>query len=248
MSIIISELSSRLQAIASFFDQKENGGNEDGVVNTGREMRSYREAVHSKDSSNKSSKTRSSEDSLATVNFVKNKKPETYIPNSSPVVINSVNLDTGSANTVNYSQSSPKHTATTGNYTNVSNAGGFSSKYDDKIIKYANNYGLDPNLVKAVIRAESSFNPNATSSCNCKGLMQVNPKYHSGNLYDVDKNLDTGCQILSSCLETFGGDLNKALMAYNQGVGGAKSSLKKGVTSTGYSRKVLDYYSQLKSG
>lgn len=139
--------------------------------------------------------------------------------------------------------------STRGYATSVGNAKGFSKAYDKKIIKYANKYKLDPNLVKAIIRQESSFNPKAQtpedSKADCRGLMQINAKYYKGDLYNVDKNLDLGCKILRHSLDTFKGNVTYALMGYNAGEAGAKRMIKKGITSTKYTRSVNNHYKTL---
>lgn len=132
----------------------------------------------------------------------------------------------------------------------VGNAKGFSKAYDKKIIKYANKYKLDPNLVKAIIRQESSFNAKAqtpeSAKADCRGLMQINAKYHKGDLYNVDKNLDLGCKILRHSLDTFKGNVTYALMGYNAGEAGAKRMIRKGITSTRYTRSVNNHYNEIK--
>lgn len=139
--------------------------------------------------------------------------------------------------------------STHGYATSVGNAKGFSKAYDKKIIKYANKYKLDPNLVKAVIRQESSFNPNAQTpedaKADCRGLMQINAKYYKGDLYNVDKNLDLGCKILRHSLDTFKGNVTYALMGYNAGEAGAKRMIRKGITSTKYTRSVNNHYNTI---
>src|SRR5574344_346759 len=129
-----------------------------------------------------------------------------------------------------------------GNATSIGS--GFSNKYDSKILQYANKYNIDPNIVKSIIMTESGLNKKVTSSCDCQGLMQVNAHYNSGNLYNVDTNLDAGCKIFKHALDTFGGDVNKAIMAYNTG----EANIKKGKLNQTYLKKVLGYYNQLKNG
>lgn len=117
------------------------------------------------------------------------------------------------------------------------------SKYSEYINKYAAQYNLDPNLVASVITIESHWDPNATSSANCQGLMQANPKYNSGNLYDPEHNIKTGCKILRECLDAYDGDVAHALVAYNAGINGAKNK-----PTSSYSNKVLAEYNTRKSG
>ena len=139
---------------------------------------------------------------------------------------------------------------THGHATSVGSGKGFSNAYDKKIIKYANKYKLDPNLVKAIIRQESSFNAKAqtpkSAKADCRGLMQINAKYYKGDLYNVDKNLDLGCKILRHSLDTFKGNVTYALMGYNAGEAGAKRMIRKGITSTRYTRSVNNHYNEIK--
>ncbi|MCM1265138.1 MAG: lytic transglycosylase domain-containing protein [Candidatus Gastranaerophilales bacterium] len=115
------------------------------------------------------------------------------------------------------------------------------SQYSDLINKYAAQYNLDPNMVSSIITIESSWDPNATSSANCKGLMQCNPKYVSGNLYDPETSIREGCRIFRECLDAYDGDVAHALVAYNAGISGAK-----GKPTSAYSDKVLAEYNTRK--
>ena len=80
-------------------------------------------------------------------------------------------------------------------------------------------HGVDPVLVHAVIRAESNYEPRARSTKGARGLMQVLPatarQFGGGNLYDPQKNLDTGVRYLKRLLAEF--DLRQAIAAYNAG-------------------------------
>ena len=81
--------------------------------------------------------------------------------------------------------------------------------------------GLDPELVAAVIKVESNFNPNALSRKGAQGLMQLMPATARllglDDAFDGRGNIHSGCRYLKSLLDDFDGDLPLALAAYNAG-------------------------------
>jgi len=87
----------------------------------------------------------------------------------------------------------------------------------------AERHKLDPALVKAVIEAESNWNPGAVSSKGAQGLMQLVPGTAESlgveDAFDPEQNLDGGVRHLRTLLEKYDGDLEKALAAYNAGSG-----------------------------
>ena len=92
----------------------------------------------------------------------------------------------------------------------------------DNIIRYSTQYGVDPYLVVAVIAAESRFNPNARSYAGAMGLGQLMPATaaaHGVDAYDPVANLHTAVRIIRRNLDTYNGDWNRALAAYNAGRG-----------------------------
>lgn len=92
--------------------------------------------------------------------------------------------------------------------------------YDRLIRRAARAYALDPALVKAVIAAESNFDPRATSHKGAQGLMQLMPKTARGlgvrNPYSPQDNVLGGARYLREMLDRFG-DLSRAVAAYNAG-------------------------------
>lgn len=101
-----------------------------------------------------------------------------------------------------------------------------NNQYNDLILKYAKQYDVDPNFVKAVIKQESRFNPNAGSGAGAKGLMQLMPatasSYGVTDVCNPEQNIKAGVKILSENLKKYKGDLNMVLAAYNWGPGNLK--------------------------
>lgn len=100
-------------------------------------------------------------------------------------------------------------------------------------------YGLDPAVAYGVMYVESRYHPDADSG-QAYGLMQISRAVAES--YDVDvtdpkANIKLGCWLLATYYHQYE-DMHKALMAYNQGPGGAAASWAQGVTQTDYSRAV----------
>ena len=89
------------------------------------------------------------------------------------------------------------------------------------IEKYAEQYGVDQDLVWAVIRQESGFNSHAVSPKGAMGLMQLMPGTAAGlgvtDAFDVEQNIAGGIKYLERCLSRFNQDVSLALAAYNAG-------------------------------
>lgn len=137
---------------------------------------------------------------------------------------------------------------------NINLSTGFSSEYDRDIVLISEKHKVDPYLVKAVIKAESNFNPDAVSQKNAQGMMQLIPEtasdYGVRDPFDAKENMEGGVQYLRDLLDYFDGDLKLSLAAYNAGKG---SVIKHGFTippypeTTDYIAKVLEYYKHLKA-
>ncbi|MBR1552966.1 MAG: lytic transglycosylase domain-containing protein, partial [Schwartzia sp.] len=94
------------------------------------------------------------------------------------------------------------------------------STYLGTIAEAAGKYGVDPKLVSAVAEVESGFSQDAVSATGAVGVMQLMPETAESlgvNPYDAAQNIDGGAHYLKKMLDTFDGDLRKAVAAYNAG-------------------------------
>jgi soluble lytic murein transglycosylase-like protein len=95
--------------------------------------------------------------------------------------------------------------------------------YGAEITAAAKKHGIDPALLAGLVKQESGFNPSAGSPAGARGLTQLMPATAAGlgvtNVLDPAQNLDGGAKYLRQQLDAFGGDVTRALAAYNAGPG-----------------------------
>jgi len=98
---------------------------------------------------------------------------------------------------------------------------GIGSRFGEEIREIAARHGVAADLVEAVIRAESAFNPRAVSNKGAQGLMQLMPRTASSlgvrNAFDPRENIEGGVRHLRYLLDKYPGSVSLALAAYNAG-------------------------------
>ncbi len=119
--------------------------------------------------------------------------------------------------------------------------------YNSEITAAAAQYGVDESIVRAIIHAESSFNPNAISRVGAQGLMQLMPatarRFGVSNAFDPAQNIRGGVQYLAWLLKRFNGNLTLAAAGYNAGEGAVDRY--KGVPPYGETQRYVVRVAQL---
>ncbi len=134
----------------------------------------------------------------------------------------------------------------------ASSLGAYSGSFAEIINRTAEKYGLDPELVSSVIKAESNFNPDAVSSCGAQGLMQLMPGTAASlgvtDSFDPVQNIEGGTKYLSKMLNRYGGDVELALAAYNAGPGAVDKydGIPPYQETQAYVQRVIGYYNDQK--
>ena len=128
-----------------------------------------------------------------------------------------------------------------------------STPYDRYIATSSVKYGVDADLIRAVIKQESGFKPNLTSKKNAAGLMQLMPDtaamlgLDGNSVFDPEKNIDAGTRYLSQLLAQYKGDKSTTLAAWNWGPGNLAKYGKKGARPSetkGFINNVMAFYKE----
>jgi hypothetical protein len=123
------------------------------------------------------------------------------------------------------------------------------NKYDDLITKAADKFKLDSALIKAIIKAGSNFNSKAVSPVGAQGLMQLKPAMASAlkikDSFNPEQNIEGGARYLRYLLNTYRGNLDLALAAYDAGekaVAKYNYNIPPDRKTQNYVRRVLSFY------
>lgn len=122
------------------------------------------------------------------------------------------------------------------------------------IEKYAQKNNLDPDFIKAVVKQESGFNPDAKSKCGAMGLMQLMPQTAKGlgvvDAFDPEQNIEGGVKYLKSMLNRFNNDPKLALAAYNAGPAAVQKygDIPPYKETQNYVKNILASYEAIKGG
>ena len=121
------------------------------------------------------------------------------------------------------------------------------------IVQAAGRYEVDPHLIRAIIFAESGYNPRAKSKKGARGLMQLMPSTAKSlgveDSFDPEENIDGGVRYFRSLLDRFGGDVQLALAAYNAGSRHVRNyeGIPPFRATQLYVKKVLKFHKKFKS-
>lgn len=126
--------------------------------------------------------------------------------------------------------------------------------FDEIIEEMAIKYRMPVNLVRAVMHAESAFDPNAISHVGASGLMQLMPQtareMYVKDIFDVRENIEGGTRYLRVLANEFDGDMVKMVAAYNAGPDAVRKyngQVPPYPETQAYVRKVLSLYFQYKA-
>lgn len=126
--------------------------------------------------------------------------------------------------------------------------------FDRVIHEAAGRHDVDPDLILAVIMAESQFNPKAKSKRGARGLMQLMPVTANGldvvDIFSPEENIDAGTRHLRLLLDRFDGNTKLALAAYNAGMQNIirYDGFPPFPETHAYVSRVLEHYAAIRQG
>lgn len=135
----------------------------------------------------------------------------------------------------------------------VRGAGALNTSYDSLIRTASGRYSVDPDLIRAVIKTESDFNPGARSHKGAMGLMQLMPDtarlHNVMDAYNPDENVEAGVRHLRMLLDRYRGNVELSLAAYNAGSGAVEKhgGVPPYVETREYIRRVLNFYNRYRA-
>ncbi|AXU73976.1 TPA: lytic transglycosylase domain-containing protein [Clostridioides difficile] len=166
---------------------------------------------------------------------------------------NSYDLSTNSENLFNELDNVVNNTAS--RYIDVDTKDkNVKSRIENAVEQASKKYNVDENLIKAIIKVESDFNPNTVSSAGAKGLMQLMPENCKdlgvADPFNIEQNIDAGTRHIKEYIDMFGGSIEMGLMAYNGGPGRMRSRGVESISdlykmpkeTQNYIPKVMKYY------
>jgi soluble lytic murein transglycosylase-like protein len=121
-------------------------------------------------------------------------------------------------------------------------------RYHHIVLEAAARYQVEPEIIKAIIMAESGYNPKAVSKVGARGLMQLMPRTAKflgvEDSFKPDHNIDAGVRYFKQLLDQFNGKIKLALAAYNAGVDSVRKygGIPPFKATHIYIHKVLTYY------
>ena len=118
----------------------------------------------------------------------------------------------------------------------------YPCKYSEYVEKYAEEYGIDHLLIYSIIKTESNFEPNSTSTSGAKGLMQLMENTaqevaqdtdlecdSEQTIYDIETNIMMGTKYFSDLMKNYDGNMYLSLTAYNAGMGNVAKWIENGI-------------------